>query len=883
MIAGVLGENGPMTEDRLIAALAGRGVDLGDDPDEVLAEALDDGDGLVAVLVDERWASLPALLAGRVFTHQLTGPEVEHDILALIPDLEPVTMLTGREEYQRLAGGSLVVEVLMPFDADTLAERDIPLDVVGDHGALLLPPGYLRGQGLGEGDVITLGLARDGLVLESVPEPVVTPEAVAVLGQRLSAVLEAEPDEPLVLDAAVWTACADDPTLFTELLPPLGAALDACGLAHDGEWLAARGFDFRQWRVEQRCAAVARAHELSDDEALSVLAIVTLYNQVAELLAATVAAQEDGGELAAFAAELAGQPALSPAGPDRDHGTDTVANTPAVRPAMVRKTTAFLAEPAVAEAVLAETIGSGSDGAAALGLFAETLESLTLPATRPALRWLRGKAHERLGDITQAEAAYQAAESADPQWPPTLIDLARYASDRGDAARGLALLRRAGTPSDHELVELLEQFEAKPRPDLGRNQPCWCGSGRKYKKCHLGREQLPLDDRAAWLYQKATMFLADGPWRGAVIEVAGVRAQFADTPHALLGALGDPLVTDAMLFEGGAFAEFVATRGVLLPEDERLLAEQWLLIDRSVYEIERVRRGAGFTMRDVRTGDVHQVRERTASQTVKAGALVCARVVPTGNTTQIFGGIEPVALHERDELIELLDSESNPLDLVAFLTRRLAPPALQNTEGDPLVLCEATLRTGDQAALTVELDQTYQREDTRSPHWIEYVTTHGAEHIRASLRLDGPELTIHTNSEARFDRVLATVHALDPTLTMVDQSRQPARDAREAATLAARTAPAGEDPAHSDPAHSDPALDPADPAVAAVLDQFIRDYEQKWLDDPIPALAGHTPRQAAADPTRRGDLIRLLDSFPAHHDNPGTMNPDRLRTALHLR
>lgn len=97
----------------------------------------------------------------------------------------------------------------------------------------------------------------------------------------------------------------------------------------------------------------------------------------------------------------------------------------------------------------------------------------------------------------------------------------------------------------------------------------------------------------------------------------------------------------------------------------------------------------------VLAGDVHQVRERTASQTVKPGVLVCARAVPAGDTTQIFGGIEPVALHERDELITLLDSGPDPLDLVAFLTRRFAPPALRNTEGDPLVLCEATLRTGD--------------------------------------------------------------------------------------------------------------------------------------------------------------------------------------------
>ena len=97
----------------------------------------------------------------------------------------------------------------------------------------------------------------------------------------------------------------------------------------------------------------------------------------------------------------------------------------------------------------------------------------------------------------------------------------------------------------------------------------------------------------------------------------------------------------------------------------------------------------------VLAGDVHQVRERTASQTVKPGVLVCARAVPAGGTTQIFGGIELVALHERDELITLLDSGPDPLDLVAFLTRRFAPPALRNTEGDPLVLCEATLRTGD--------------------------------------------------------------------------------------------------------------------------------------------------------------------------------------------
>jgi hypothetical protein len=97
-----------------------------------------------------------------------------------------------------------------------------------------------------------------------------------------------------------------------------------------------------------------------------------------------------------------------------------------------------------------------------------------------------------------------------------------------------------------------------------------------------------------------------------------------------------------VLFEGGGFADFLAVRGSLLPEDERLLAGQWLLVERSVHEVVSVRRGAGLTLRDVRTGDVHEVRERGGSRQVKVGQLYCARVVPAGDTMQIYGGIEPV-------------------------------------------------------------------------------------------------------------------------------------------------------------------------------------------------------------------------------------------------
>ena len=813
--ADVLAERGPMTEEQLVSALGDRGVALRDDPKYALVEGLNDGS--LAVLDDGRWVSLPALLAGRVFTHRLTGPEVEHDILVSDPDLAPVGMLVERPEYLRLADGSPVISVVPDYDDDMLAARGVPLDVIGEPGGLLLPPGYLRGRGMGEGDVIAVRVTDDGLLLEAAKDQV-PPERLAELESRLSDVLAAASEVPVPLDMAVWTACADDPALFAEPLPPLGEALEACGLAHDGACLAPGGFDFVEWRANARQAAIAQRYNLDDDDALVVLALVLLYQHVA----------------ADAAYEVAGASEIS------------------ILP--------LLPIPAITQAVLAET--TAFDEGDALGSFAESLEPHAPRVARPALRWLRGKASEQLGELAQAEAAYQAAESLDPRWPLALVDLARFASDRGDAAGGLALLRRAGVPEDHHLVELLQRFRTEPRTDIGRNDPCWCGSGRKYKKCHLHNESRTLDERALWLYQKAVGFLSNSSsWRLAMIDAAQARAEYSDSPYALLDALDDPVTADVLLFEGGAFAEFVAIRGALLPEDERLLAEQWLLAERSVYEVEEVRRGEGLTLRDVRTGDVHQVLERAGSQQLKAGSLICARVVPAGDTTQIFGGIEPVALHQRDELVALLDSEPDPVDLISFLSLRFAPPVLQNTEGDPLVLCEVTLRVEDSAALAVELNKTYERAGG-TQEWSEYVTTNGMKRVRATLRLDGQDLMVQANSEARVDRVLKILHALDTKLTVVNDSRQPAR---EAAAAAGTVSP-----------------EPAGPEVAAALDQFVRDYEQKWLDEAIPALAGYTPRQAAADPTRRGDLIRLLDSFPGERGKPGVMDVDRLRAALGL-
>jgi len=116
---------------------------------------------------------------------------------------------------------------------------------------------------------------------------------------------------------------------------------------------------------------------------------------------------------------------------------------------------------------------------------------------------------------------------------------------------------------------------------------------------------------------------------------------------------------------------------------------------------------------------------------------------------------------------------------------------------------------------------------------------------------------------------------VDPDLTVISDERQPITDTRTAARLASDLPPA--------PAGTGP-IPPEDlpPELQEVVAEQMRNYEQQWLDMAIPALHDLTPREAAVDPTRREDLVRLLASFEDGEESPMTMSPRRLRAALGL-
>ncbi|PRC47133.1 hypothetical protein C6A85_86535, partial [Mycobacterium sp. ITM-2017-0098] len=218
-------------------------------------------------------------------THRVGPEEIAHDILIVTPDLDAVTHLCEFAEYAQLADGSPLSVALPAFDEDVLDQRGVPLDMVDDGGALVLPPGTLRDLDVADGDLVGLRLAPEGLTLSKVtaaPSPSV--------GAALAATLST--DEPTPFDSAVWTACVADPTLFIEPVPPLSEIADDHNLVRRLDLLAPADFDYDRWRFDLDCEVMSRRYDIDEDQALALRTLVSIYEQMSQLIA-LASADED--------------------------------------------------------------------------------------------------------------------------------------------------------------------------------------------------------------------------------------------------------------------------------------------------------------------------------------------------------------------------------------------------------------------------------------------------------------------------------------------------------------------------------------------------------------------------------------------------------------
>lgn len=422
-----------------------------------------------------------------------------------------------------------------------------------------------------------------------------------------------------------------------------------------------------------------------------------------------------------------------------------------------------------------------------------------------------------------------------------------------------------------ELFDLAGFFaDEEPAPAVGRNDPCPCGSGRKYKKCHLDSDETPRRQTT----EDATVHELDfhlvreigrfahkrfGPgWYGDEIE--------AD--EALL-TLFLPWIAWTAAVDGRRVADLHLEQnaGRFSPAEREWYAAQkngWL----SVWEVTGVQPGR-VAVRDLLTGEQRSVSEEMASQSLVARDVILARIVDFRGTSY-FAGLyaRSLAPSEADRVVRAVRSKlrmregtvaTEPLRAQTFGRFMIEewvnavrehddfqsrPPDLRNTDGDPLRFVTESFRFVEKSRREIlkrlaAMDGAERTADGNEIHFFRIGASGRRKRDRTVIGraiVEADTLRLETNSERRADALGRRV-----------------RDA--CAGLIKRVGRTFDSPSLG------PAAGPAEP-MSGEEQALAREYKERhyrdWLDTPLPALGGKTPRAAARSAKSRETLDLLL-------------------------
>ncbi len=466
-----------------------------------------------------------------------------------------------------------------------------------------------------------------------------------------------------------------------------------------------------------------------------------------------------------------------------------------------------------------------------------------------------------------------------------------------------------GGSSQQDLVPAPPVAARPAASKAGRNDPCPCGSGKKYKKCCLDSDDAARgkERRRAEGHELDGLLVAgirafaeerfDGAWHTALRSI-----DRALGPIELAASIAVPWSAYGVSLDGRPVVDWFveAMGGVLSPNELAWLSAQqkgWL----GIWEVLSVEPGVGMSVRDLLTGEARQVLERSGSRSLVARDAVLGRVVDYAGVS-VFCGMHP----------RILAPEA-AAGVIKTIRRRARVKAgsrvfAETLRGDKLGL--AMLREWTRAVRAVEIEQSRPKRlsisdgerfllttdrfafeaDARSTVEAGLLSIEGVEageepgkfcFVRPGNRmhsswentivghacLEDGVLKVSTNSVERADRLRALLEGACGQLV-----RHRTREHEDPLSSAA---PPG--------AHE---RLPPPPEALEALREFKEAHYRGWLDQPVPTLGGRTPR--AASKTVRGReeldvLLRTMENHEHRSSDGAAFDFSRLRRELDLR
>lgn len=447
---------------------------------------------------------------------------------------------------------------------------------------------------------------------------------------------------------------------------------------------------------------------------------------------------------------------------------------------------------------------------------------------------------------------------------------------------------------------------------IGRNEPCPCGSGRKYKKCCLRRGPDPINymkqklDRfhervVGELFRHAERIFSREAIESAAEEFFGWpdeeeiesfdlddhalvfypwflfkwRIESADGASSLVGPR-DQSITQS----------YLQTHGRKLDPVEREYLERFGGAPFSFFEITAVEPGKSISLRDLLLERDHHVFEKSASQTLHKGDVVFGSAFEAGGIG-LLGALGMIAFRPSAKVdilairkmmdlatngritadtLEEYDMELRDLFLDLFMDRT-AMPDFCNSNGDklsfhtlkydissPRQVFDALKGLSSGFASEGELLEEAEFDADGCLRKVEIPWLLPAKHggmentLHGRLFIDGAKMSCEVNSAERAERLRAII---GQNLS-VEEAKFKTTVIQSARTMM-RDAPPVPVP---DGEHEELMKHPE---LRTHIEQMMRKHWEAWPDMELPALRGRTPREAVRDESGRQQVNALLE------------------------
>jgi hypothetical protein len=418
---------------------------------------------------------------------------------------------------------------------------------------------------------------------------------------------------------------------------------------------------------------------------------------------------------------------------------------------------------------------------------------------------------------------------------------------------------------------------------FGRNDPCPCGSGKKYKKCCLaetfiqqGREESirkRLVDELLTFYNK----------------------NYRDTVEEAHVMFWDDFVPQEHL-EGHAldiayqnFFEWITFDFIIDPDENKTLIDLYMEQNNklqqdqhkvltimknsciSLYEVQEVFPEKGLLLKDLLMGGEYDVKEKSATRGLKRWDIFATRLLLIDGQYIMSGSVFPYSIRMKQNILDYIMDEyreyqeefpDGTMDIFLkesgdifnfhwyFPIQNPPPPLnLHTTSGEPMLFSKALFEIKDKDAVRTGLAKIKgfeQNQDEDDYTWYDKRDKDGDAIVLGRVEIQRDKLILECPSKERLTRGKKLVlDALkDDVSHKIDTFQNP---------MEAIKAHKEQSPKHENDLPME--------IQQQLYFQYMQKHYEKWFQDRIPALDGMTPMEAIRTEQGKEKVSELLKLY----------------------